>query len=123
MPDAGYSGTPLRKKLGIFDDARVGFAAERPGGNLPPLCDVLVFFVTRRAELEVRLTELLARMDPAGSLWISWPKRSSRLATDLTENILRDVILPTGWVDNKVAAIDEAWSGLRFVLRKELRPR
>src|ERR671936_2692663 len=123
MPDAGYSGTPLRKKLGISDDPHVGFAAEGHGGNLPPHCDVLVFFVTRRAELEFRLTELLARMDPAGSLWISWPKRSSRLATDLTENVLRDVILPTGWVDNKVAAIDEAWSGLRFVLRKELRPR
>jgi hypothetical protein len=122
MPDAGYSGTPLRKKLGISDEARVGFAAEGHGGTLPPRCDVLVFFVTRRAELEVRLADLLARMDPAGSLWISWPKRSSRLSTDLTDNVLRDVILPTGWVDNKVAAIDEAWSAVRFVLRKHLRP-
>jgi hypothetical protein len=134
---AGYSGTPLPKKLGIKPGARLalvsapdGFAdtalqplpgqvqlRSRPRGPL----DVIVFFTERRAELERRFGKLAAALDPAGALWIAWPKRSSGVRTDLTEDALREVGLPHGLVDNKVCAIDETWSGLRFVIRKENR--
>ena len=134
---AGYSGTPLPKKLGIRPGARLalvsapdGFAAHA----LQPLpaevelrsrahgpLDVIVFFTKRRAELERRFPRLAAALDPAGSLWIAWPKRSSGVVTDLTEDALREVGLPRGLVDTKVCAIDDTWSGLRFVIRKENR--
>jgi hypothetical protein len=122
VPERDYSGVPLPKKLGIREESRVGFGAEGWSGSLPPRCDVLLFFVTRRSELESALAGLLARMDPAGRLWICWPKKSSKMATDVTDNDLRDLILPTGWVDNKGVAIDATWTALQFVLRKELRP-
>jgi len=133
---AGYSGTPLAKKLGFkpgFDAAYVQAPEhfEALLGELPddvvvrrqlrgPL-DLIVCFVTARAELERRLPRLRAAMDPAGMLWIAWPKRASGVPTDITEDVVRDVVLPTGLVDTKVCAIDETWSGLRLVIRKELR--
>jgi hypothetical protein len=135
---AGYSGTPLPKKLGIAEGSRVALVAAPKGFEqelepLPPVArlsrrlgkgvDVIVFFTTTRIDLERRFRELAGALDPAGGLWIAWPKRSSGVETDLTEDQIRDVGLPTGLVDNKVCAIDETWSGLRFVIRKENRPR
>lgn len=136
MATAGYSGTPLPQKLGIKEGHRVavlgaprGFAlGALPGGThlkrslagkLP--LDVLVVFVTRRADLVARIATCRPRMQPAAGLWIAWPKRVSGMATDITEDTVREVALPTGLVDNKVCAIDNTWSGLRLVIRKELR--
>jgi hypothetical protein len=129
--DAGYSGTPLLKKLGISDDSRVavvnepdgfdGFASVDASAALRGRFDVLVFFTTSRAEFEKRLPALRKAMEPAAGLWIAWPKKASGVATDMTEQTVRDVALPTGLVDNKVCAIDDTWSGLRVVIRKELR--
>jgi hypothetical protein len=133
----GYSGTPLAKKLGIKEEARLallgapeGFEAELaplPGGvrvlrRLGPDLDVAVLFVTERRELERRFAEVAAAIKPAGGFWVAWPKKSSKVPTDLTEDILREVGLPHGLVDNKVCAVTEVWSGLRFVWRKENRP-
>jgi hypothetical protein len=136
-PVAGYSGTPLAKKLGIKEGHRVAFAAapadfEVTLGDLPasvdvrarlrgPL-DVIVFFTRRRAELERRLPALRRAMDPAAGLWIAWPKRASGVGTDLTEDVVRELALANHLVDNKVVAIDETWSGLRLVIRLEDRP-
>ncbi len=134
---AGYSGTPLAAKLGIKPEARVALVNAPDGFDqvlapLPPgvtvlrqlrgPLDVIVAFVTRRAELERRLPALRAALAPAGGLWVAWPKRASKVPTDITEDVIRDVALPTGLVDNKVCAIDETWSGLRLVIRLELRP-
>jgi hypothetical protein len=129
---AGYSGTPLFRKLGIKEGHRVAFPSAPDGfeallGKLPdgvtvksraarPL-DVIVFFTTRRAELERRLPALRRAMDPAAGLWIAWPKRSSGVETDMTEDAARDLGLANKLVDNKVCAIDETWSGLRLVIR------
>ena len=141
---AGYSGTPLPKKLGIKPGARVGLAGAPDGFGalLEPLpdgarveagaaagavlpgigpFDVIVFFTVEQAELAGRLSELRARMAPAAGLWIAWPKRASRVPTDMTEDVIREIALPTGLVDNKVCAIDQVWSGLRLVIRRELR--
>jgi hypothetical protein len=89
--------------------------------------DVILFFVERRAELARRLASLRARMAPAAGLWIAWPKKSSKraaeVATDMTEDVVRAVALPTGLVDNKVCAIDDTWSGLRLVIRVSERRR
>ena len=138
-PAAGYSGTPLPRKLGIKPGHEVAVlggpasVADSLGGlpgvgpprrNLSgsdPL-DVIVFFVTWRADLEARLGRLRDRMAPACGLWIAWPKRAARVPTDMTEDVVREVALPTGLVNNKVCAIDEVWSGLRLVIRRELRP-
>ena len=133
---AGYSGTPLPKKLGIREDARAAFPGEPAGfratlGALPdgaevrtrargPL-DVIVAFFTRRAELAGRLDRLVANLAPDGGLWIAWPKRASGVETDITEDVVREEALPRGLVDNKVCAIDATWSGLKLVVRKELR--
>jgi hypothetical protein len=140
---AGYSGTPLPRKLGIkqghavavaggppgfadglaalagLDVAEVGAAADLPGNG--PF-DVLVTFVRWREELETQLPGLRRRMAPACGLWIAWPKRAAKVPTDMTEHVVREVTLPTGLVDNKVCAIDGVWSGLRLVIRRELRP-
>jgi hypothetical protein len=83
--------------------------------------DVVLYFVTRRAELERRLDRLAASLDPAGGLWVAWPKRASGIDTDVTEDVVREVALPRGLVDNKVCAIDDVWSGLRLVIRLENR--
>lgn len=133
---AGYSGTPLAKKLGIRAGHSVallsapdGFEATLEG--LPDgvtfrtaargTNDVLVTFHTRRADLEQRLPARLAAMDVDGGLWVAWPKRASGVASDITEDTVRQVCLPLGLVDNKVCAIDATWSGLRVVWRRELR--
>jgi hypothetical protein len=134
---AGYSGTPLTKKLGIKGGHRVAFPSAPDDfagllGDLPeavrvrsrvsgPL-DVIVFFTRRRAELERRLPALRRAMDPAAGLWIAWPKRSSGVETDMTEDVARELGLANKLVDNKVCAIDETWSGLRLVIRLEDRP-
>ena|SRR5436190_3518404 len=125
---AGYSGTPLPRKLGIKEGSRValvdppdGFALDAPLVPLGPDLDVVLFFVWSRHELTARYDRLAALLKPAGGLWIAWPKRASGLPTDLTESVLREVVLPKGWVDTKVCAVDEQWSGLRFVRRLENR--
>jgi len=136
MSSAGYSGTPLPRKLGIKDGHRVAVLGAPAGvslGDLPPGArvqsgltgkepfDVLVVFVTKRAELIKRIAACRPRMQPAAGLWIAWPKRASGVATEVTEDTVRELALPTGLVDNKVCAIDQTWSGLRLVIRKELR--
>jgi hypothetical protein len=126
---AGYSGTPLPKKLGIKPDSDVvvlgpapdGFLAEVPRSDGGP-ADVIVSFHLERADLEARMPELRAMMRPAAGLWIAWPKRASKVPTDLTEDVVRDLGLASRLVDNKVAAIDETWSGLRLVIRLADRP-
>ena len=133
---AGYSGTPLLKKLGVKAGHRVawlgapeGFAGllgELPAGvsassRLGREIDVLVQFTKARAQLERRLPKLREAVFPAGSAWVAWPKRSSGVETDVTEDVVRDLALPLGLVDVKVIAIDETWSGLKLVVRKELR--
>ncbi|MEA2902091.1 MAG: hypothetical protein QOH36_1978 [Actinomycetota bacterium] len=143
--DAGYSGTPLPRKLGIKEGFRValvgtpaGFGPEldplpagvhlvrRLGASAP--VDLALLFVTSRHDLADRFLPLAAHLPPAGALWVAWPKKSSvpkksGIVTDLTEDVLREVCLPLGWVDTKVCAVTEVWSGLKFVLRKENRPR
>jgi hypothetical protein len=135
---AGYSGTPLAKKLGIKPDfslalveAPVGFERLLEGlpedvepvrglkGRSP--VDVVVVFVTRRAELMKRFAQAAGRLSEqtGAGVWVAWPKKSSGVATDITEDVIREVCLPSGLVDNKVCAIDETWSGLRMVRRRK----
>jgi hypothetical protein len=129
---AGYSGTPLPRKLGIKPEARLGLIGAPDGfedvlGELPPGVsvrrrlqgpfDVIVAFFGARSELERRLPACRNVLTPAGGLWVAWPKRSSGVATDLGEGIVRELGLAAGLVDNKVCAIDATWSGLRFVYR------
>jgi hypothetical protein len=140
MPDAnpaGYSGTPLPRKLGIKPGAQLGLIEapdgfERVLGELPPgvsvrrrlqgSFDVIVAFFVARSELERRLAACKNALTAAGGLWLAWPKRSSGVATDLGEGAVRELGLATGLVDNKVCAIDATWSGLRFVHRLADRP-
>jgi hypothetical protein len=122
---AGYSGTPLPRKLGIKEGARVrlagapaGFASTlgveaRPRGE----ADVIVLFSRSSGELSRRFPPLRKALHPAGGLWVAWPKKASGVSTDLTEGVVRVYGLSQGLVDNKVCAIDETWSGLRFVVR------
>jgi hypothetical protein len=135
---AGYSGTPLPKKLGIKPGHLIALLGAPDGfdatlGTLPedvsvqtgragkqPF-DVIVLFVKKRAELEKAIAALRPRMAPACGLWVAWPKRASKVPTDITEHVVREIALPTGLVDNKVCAIDEVWSGLRLVIRLENR--
>jgi hypothetical protein len=130
---AGYSGTPLPRKLGIKPGHRVLLLAAPEGfedGTLGPLpdgvrvarrargtADVIVSFHTARAELARRMPALRSLMEPAAGLWIAWPKRASGVPTDLTEDVVRELALEHVLVDNKVAAIDATWSGLRLVIR------
>jgi hypothetical protein len=135
---AGYSGTPLARKLEIKEGHTVtllgapkGFADELKG--LPDgvtirtrasgSADVVVSFHTERADLECRVPRLLDVLDVDGGLWIAWPKKASKVPTDITEDTVREVFLPLGLVDNKVCAIDDVWSGLRVVWRKDRRHR
>ncbi|HEU4614066.1 MAG TPA: DUF3052 family protein, partial [Kofleriaceae bacterium] len=105
------------RTLGVLPaGASVG---HRLAGKQP--LDVVVVFVTKRAELARKIASARARITPAGGVWVAWPKKSSGVATDMTEQVIRDVALPTGLVDNKVCAIDETWSGLRLVIRREHR--
>ncbi|MFN0093218.1 MAG: DUF3052 family protein [Dehalococcoidia bacterium] len=125
----------MPKKLGVKEGSRVAMlggpsavAAEvaAAGGVAAPVAeggiDVIVWFVTERVELEAGFLEFGRALQPAGGLWVAWPKRASKLPTDITEDVIREVCLPSGLVDNKVCAIDATWSGLRLVWRKELRP-
>ncbi len=139
MPEqATYAGTPLPGKLGISEGDEVALigAPERfedTLGQLPDVAslhtdladdaryDVIVAFMTQRAELESDLPRLRARMAPACGLWIAWPKRTSKVRTDMSDQVIREVALPTGLVDNKVCAIDDTWSGLRLVIRRKNR--
>jgi hypothetical protein len=135
---AGYSGTPLAQKLGIRAGCRLALVRAPEGfeGALDPLPDgvrirtqargaqdVVLFFATRLAELERRFGTLAHTVAPAGGLWIAWPKKTSFVATDLTENVVRETGLATGLVDNKVCAVDNTWSALRFVYRLADRPK
>lgn len=128
---AGYSGTPLPKKLGIKENARValleaprGFALDLPDGvsaktelrGKDPI-DVVLLFTTSRADLAKRFAKARDRIAKNGALWVCWPKKSSGVATDLSEGVARELGLAEGLVDNKVCAVDETWSGLRFVWR------
>ena len=127
---AGYSGTPLPQKLGIKDGARVRLAGAPEGfariigvtARGRGAADVIVLFARSSKKLAREFARLRKALDPAGGLWVAWPKKSSGVPTDLTENAVRDFGLAQGLVDNKVCAIDDTWSGLRFVMRLEDRP-
>jgi len=134
---AGYSGTVLPKKLGITEGSRVALVGAPDGfeRELDPLpagvrllrqprsnLDVVVFFVTRRAELARRFPRLAAVLHHDGGLWVAWPKRTACVATDLCERDVREIGLAAGLVDNKVCAVDDVWSSLRFVYRLSDRP-
>jgi hypothetical protein len=130
---AGYSGTPLAKKLSLKDGMRVWrdgmphsvaeeIAAE--GLQLEPLdnsqapIDAAHIFVTARGELEAKLHQLMPLLAPSGFIWVSWPKKASKVPTDITEDTIREVCLPMGMVDVKVCAVDATWSGLKLMVRK-----
>jgi hypothetical protein len=133
---AGYSGTPLAKKLGITEASRVwvqhapahyrsllptlspGFAFD---AALTAHTDVVHLFAERRAVLQAELTQLRHAMRADAAVWVSWPKKASKRPTDITEDTIREVALPLGLVDVKVCAVDDVWSGLKLVIRKELR--
>ena len=133
---AGYSGTPLAKKLGITERSRV-FVSGAPAGyqaSLEPLpasvqftasptaaTDIAHVFVTGRRELSTFLTDFRSLLPPVAAVWVSWPKKTSGVATEVDEHTIRDVALPMGFVDVKVCAVDETWSGLKLVVRRELR--
>lgn len=129
---AGYSGTPLAKKLGIKEGQTVLTvnAPERYRALLEPLppsvrfvtrlgADVALvhLFTTKRDELARALVDYRARLGPTATVWVSWPKKASKVPTDITEDVIRDVALPLGFVDVKVCAVDEVWSGLKLVVR------
>jgi hypothetical protein len=132
MP-VGYSGTPLVKKLGVKAGMKVAvldapddLAVDWPEGVAPSARlsgskDMVLVFVTERRALERRVDALRRAIAPDGMVWVAWPKKASGVATDITEDVVRDVVLPTGLVDVKVCAIDATWSGLKVVIRKELR--
>jgi hypothetical protein len=134
---AGYSGTPLPRKLGIKEGHRLALIGAPGGfdttlGELPEgveirtsargRSDVIVCFLVRRAELVRRFDTLRRALEYDGGLWIAWPKRASAVETDVTEDVVRETALERGLVDNKVCAIDETWSGLRLVYRLKDRP-
>lgn len=132
----GYSGTPLARKLGIKPGTRLALL-DAPDGfddelaplpddvqvlrRLGPRLDVAVLFATERARLERRFDAVAEAVFPAGGFWVAWPKRASKVPTDLTEDVLREVALPKGLVDNKVCAVTDVWSGLRLVWSRENR--
>jgi hypothetical protein len=137
MSTAGYSGTPLVKKLGIKPGTTLGLIGapddfDRTLGGLPDgvavrrrlhgQLEVIVAFYLQRSALERRLPALAEALAPAGGLWIAWPKRASGVATDVSETVVRELGLAAGLVDNKVCAIDAVWSGLRLVYRLRDRP-
>lgn len=135
MP-SGYSGTPLAKKLSLKDGMRVWFDGmpesvrnEIAAAGLvlseeavpTPGIHAAHIFVTSRAEMEEKLTLLRTLIDAAGMIWVSWPKKASKVPTDITESVIRDVALPMHLVDVKVCSVDDIWSGLKLVIRKEHR--
>src|SRR5262245_55960040 len=133
---AGYSGTPLAAKLGLKPGGSLVLAgapkdyltliAPAPdgltiGSRLARTTDIVHVFSTRRADLERFLLSCRSKLKPEAAVWVSWPKKSAKLATDITEDVIREVALPLGFVDVKVCAINDVWSGLKLVVRKELR--
>ena len=133
---AGYSGTPLAKKLGLKPGLRVcPLGAPRayvqivvpwPDGielqaKADATTDLVHLFVDSRSRLAAEAKRLRALLGPNATLWASWPKKASKRPTDITEDGIREIVLPLGWVDVKVCAVDEVWSGLKLVVRKELR--
>ena len=133
---AGYSGTPLARKLSLKDGMRVwwdgmpdsvrgeiaaeGLQLDLLADPTPPV-DAAHIFVVERVDLEAKLAQLLLLLERSGFIWVSWPKKASGVASDITEDVIRDVALPMGLVDVKVCAVDETWSGLKLVIRKTLR--
>ena len=134
--ESGYSGTSVPRKLGVREGGTIcvvgdpgnarDLIAPLPAGaefdDDPGAADVVVFFVEDRMLFEKQLEPLGQAVFPDRSLWIAWPKRASGVTTDMTENVVREVALPRGLVDNKVCAVDATWSALRLVWRRELRP-
>ena len=133
---AGYSGTPLAKKLGIKADGRVltknapdeylDWLSPLPAGaTVSPRARgavaIVHLFVTKHSQLERALVDALERINVDGTIWVSWPKKAAKVPTDVTEDTIRKVILPLGLVDVKVCAVSDVWSGLKLVIRKELR--
>ena len=136
MSAAGYSGTPLAKKLGLKPGMRAWFLDMPDSVRAEIGCEALGLseqavpsagieaahiFVTRRDDLARHVTALRELLAPAGFVWVSWPKKAAKIDTDVTENTIREVALPIGLVDIKVCAVDEIWSGLKLVVRKSLR--
>ena len=136
---AGYSATPLARKLGIKSGHVIALLDAPPTllELLEPLpeetdvrtsldggpFDVVVCFTTKRDELVRRVAQVQPVLALAGGLWVAWPKKAAKMPTEVTDDTVREVALPVGLVDNKVCAIDETWTGLRLVLRRELRNR
>ena len=133
---AGYSGTPLAKKLSLKDGMRVwrdgmpGSVRDEIGAadiqfqlleTAEAPLDAAHIFVTERRALHAKLKQLIPLLAPSGFIWVSWPKKASKVRTDITEDVIRDVCLPMGLVDVKVCAVDEIWSGLKLTKRKALR--
>ncbi len=134
MATVGYSGTPLAKKLGIKEGSAVALLSAPDDLELEGLPDgvtvrtsargtndVIVSFHEWRADLEKKVPSLLKALAVNGGLWIAWPKKASKVPTDITEDTVREVFLPLGLVDNKVCAVTDVWSGLRVVWRRENR--
>jgi hypothetical protein len=135
MP-SGYSGTPLAKKLSLKDGMRAwrdgmpdsvageiaaeGLELHVLNGAEAPV-DAAHIFVTERTDLEAQLRQLLPLLERAGMIWVSWPKRTSKIPTDITEDVIREVALPMHLVDVKVCSVDDIWSGLKLVIRREHR--
>ena len=133
---AGYSGTPLARKLSLKDGQRVwwegmpdsirdeigreGLALDLLAAPEAPI-DAVHVFVTSRAALEEAMGRLLPRLDRSGFIWVSWPKKAAKVPTDVTEDVIRAVALPMGLVDVKVCAVDATWSALKLTIRRELR--
>ena len=133
---SAYSGTPLAGKLSLKDGTRVWWdgmpdsVREEIGGEGLQLrqleapeapIDVAHIFVSRRADLELKLHQLMPLLDRTGFIWVSWPKKSAKVETDITEDVIREIALPMHLVDVKVCAVDATWSGLKLVIRKEYR--
>jgi len=133
---AGYSGTPLVKKLGLKEGSVVALVDPPPGfdsllvglpdditfrSQLRGRIDIVVSFFDQRSAFERRLPAVTKAMDRDGSWWVCWPKKASKVPTDMTEDVVREVVLPVGLVDVKVAAIDEVWSGLKVMWRRDRR--
>ncbi len=133
---AGYSGTPLAKKLGIKAGSKL-FISDAPANyssllesipsdvefvdSITPATDIVHLFTTSKTELVSALRRSLVKLRADGAIWVSWPKTASKVATDITEDTIRAVALPLGLVDIKVCAVDDTWSGLKLVMRKENR--
>ena len=133
---AGYSATPLSKKLGITAATQVALIGAPPsyesllgalpvgaklGAALSQETDLVQVFVTRREELAGHLAKLRRQLRDDAAVWVSWPKKASKVATTVTEDVIRELALPLGFVDIKVCAVSDVWSGLKLVVRKELR--